>query len=77
MQKDILEGMLADMKKHHRDKGDLLNNSIELRLNKSLKNYYSELMSTYNVLVRKDAIRVMRKAHREEAKKKNDSTLND
>lgn len=53
MFKSNLDKMLADLKSHKRDKKVLINLYIEQRLNKSLKNYYEELLSTQNMIIRR------------------------
>ena len=58
--------MLDDLASHNRKKKELLPMYVNLRLDKSLKNYYEELLSVYDSLVRKDAAKVLKKINREE-----------
>lgn len=63
-----LRNMLNDLSEHHRDKSELLTHYVNSRLDKSLKNYYEELMQTYDYLTRRDAERVLRRALKEDKK---------
>lgn len=63
-----LRNMLNDLSSHHRDKSELLTHYVNSRLDKSLKNYYEELMQTYDYLTRRDAERVLKRALKEEKK---------
>ena len=63
-----LRNMLNDLSEHHRHKSELLTHYVNSRLDKSLKNYYEELMQTYDYLTRRDAERVLRRALKEEKK---------
>ena len=62
----MLLHMLDDLASHNRKKKELLPMYVNLRLDKSLKNYYEELLSVYDSLVRKDAAKVLKKINREE-----------
>ena len=58
--KDIILGMLSDIKKHQRDKDALLAEYVQIRLDKSLQTYYKELIDSYNVLQRFDEVKKLR-----------------
>ena len=58
--KDVILGMLSDIKAHQRDKDDLLAYYVQERLNKSLQVYYKELLDSYNMLQRFDEIKKLR-----------------
>lgn len=65
---NTLKYMLKDINKHKRDKNKLLEYYIQKRLNVSIKNYYRDLLETYDFLSHKDAkkvIRVMNKLDKE------------
>lgn len=64
----ILRGMLNDLSNHHRGRKQLLIEYVNNRLDKSLKSYYNELMSTYEMLSRRNATRVLKKLLSEEEK---------
>ena len=66
MDSNMLLHMLDDLASHNRKKKELLPMYVNLRLDKSLKNYYEELLSVYDSLVRKDATKVLKKINREE-----------
>ena len=66
MDSNMLLHMLDDLASHNRKKKELLPMYVNLRLDKSLKNYYEELLSVYDSLVRKDAAKVLKKINREE-----------
>lgn len=57
---NVLNHMLKDIKKHRRNKDKLLEYYIQKRLNMSLKNYYKELLETYDFLTHKNAKKVVR-----------------
>ena len=56
--------MLSDIRKHKRNKSDLLAYYIQKRLNLSLNNYYSDLNSNYNMLTRKDSLKVLKEINK-------------
>lgn len=66
MDSKMLLQMLEELASHHRNKKDLLPIYVNTRLDKSLKNYYEELLNIYDSLVRKDAAKVLKKMNREE-----------
>lgn len=55
-----LRKMLADLSQHHRDPKDLLPQYIQLRLDKSVKSYYDDLLRASAALERKEAQRVFK-----------------
>lgn len=61
-----LRGMLQDLSRHHRGRKQLLIEYVNSRLDKSLKSYYNELMSTYEMLSRRNATRVLKRLLSEE-----------
>lgn len=69
MNSKMLLHMLDDMSKHHRKRKDLLPEYVNARLDKSLKSYYEELISSYDALIRKDAAKVLRVMNKEDNKR--------
>ena len=65
MLSDALKDMLEELSTHHRDKKDLRKMYVIDRLNTSVKNYYTDLLTGYNELVKKDALKVMREMNKE------------
>lgn len=59
--KIILNHMLQDLKKYNGKRKDLLVKYVNDRLDKGIHSYYEELMSSYDMLVRRDAQKVLRK----------------
>lgn len=55
-----LRNMLLDIQRHERDQAGLLEHYIQLRLDRSLINYYTDLMQTYDFLSHRDAQRVLK-----------------
>lgn len=60
----ILNNMLKDINKHKRNKNKLLEYYIQKRLKKSLKNYYKDLLETYNILSHKEPKKVFKTINR-------------
>ena len=58
---DTLNHMLKDLNSHHRKRKELLVKYVNKRLDKGLHNYYEELMASYDMLVRRDAQKVLKK----------------
>ena len=56
-----LNHMLEDLSKHHRNRKELIVEYVNSRLEKSLQNYYEELLSSYDELTRRDAAKVLKK----------------
>ena len=48
--KNILENMLIDINKHKTEEAKSLNYYVDMRLNKSVENYYKELLGSKNFL---------------------------
>lgn len=65
MNSRMLLHMLDDLNNHHRKRKELLPEYVNSRLDKSLKNYYEELISNYDALIRKDAAKVLRAMNKE------------
>ena len=65
MDSRMLLHMLGDLNNHHRKRKELLPEYVNSRLDKSLKNYYEELISNYDALIRKDAAKVLRAMNKE------------
>ena len=63
---DTLNGMLAQMRYHHRDREEVMRESVEMRLNKSLQTYFHDLTQTADYLSRRDEERVLRTMNRGE-----------
>lgn len=61
---DILENMLSDMSKYHRDKNEVLISAVTERLNNSIKTYYEELSHSLDYLKAKDEFKMMKKINR-------------
>lgn len=57
---DRLQTILDDLQKHHRDKSSIMEQSISIRLAKSVENYYKELSNSFEYLSHRDNIRVMK-----------------
>lgn len=53
--------MIEDIKNHERSKEVLLPFYIQKRMDLSIKNYYEELMQTYDELMKKDAFKVIKR----------------
>lgn len=66
MLSNILETMLSDMSKYHRDKNEILVSAITERLNNSLKVYYKELSDSLDYLRKKDELKMLKKMNRYE-----------
>lgn len=66
---DTLNSMILDLKKHDRNKQELIEEYINSRLDKSLKSYYEDLMQTYNSITKRDAARVLKKAMQSKGEK--------
>lgn len=62
--KKTLEHMLSDMEEHRRTRSVLFPIYIEKRLDTSIRNYYAELMQSYNALLHKTSNRSLRKIAR-------------
>ena len=60
MTTNTLHSMLKDLAVHNRDKRLLLDSYIQLRLDTSLANYYTELVQSCRSLARKDAGKVLK-----------------
>ncbi len=58
--KETFLSMLEDVKKHRRSKDNLLAYYIQKRLSLSLDNYYSDLINDYNMLTRRDSLKVLK-----------------
>ena len=56
-----LRTIYQDLQNHHRSKSEVLKNSIQERLNKSLMNYYSSLNRSLSFLQDKDIDRYRNK----------------
>lgn len=63
---NTLKSMLKDINKHKRDKNKLLEYYVQKRLNTSLKNYYKELLETYDFLTHREAKKVFKALNKEE-----------
>ena len=48
--KNILENMLIDINKHKTEEAKSLKYYVDMRLNKSVENYYKELLGSKNFL---------------------------
>lgn len=62
--KETFLNMLRDIKKHERDKDNLLAYYVQKRLNLSLDSYYSDLVNDYDMLTHRDSLRVLKEISR-------------
>lgn len=58
--KQILLNILSDIQEHKRDLQDLTEFYIQKRLNRSLINYYSDLLKDSNMILSRDAQKMLR-----------------
>ena len=56
-----LNAILGELETHHRDKNTLMKHYVEIRLNKSIRSYYEQLMASVNGIETINTNRVIRK----------------
>lgn len=61
MFKSKLYNIINDLNNHKRSKSALLSESIEERLNFALESYDKDIAESYDYLIRRDSLRVMKK----------------
>lgn len=67
MNEQLLREMLQDLSRHNGTREKLLPLYLQKRMDLSLKNYYEELMQTYEELTKRDAARVLKKMFSKES----------
>ena len=60
----MLYGMLEELEKHKRNREDIFRESVNERLNKSLKTYYDSVLKVCDKLETNDELRVLRKLNK-------------
>lgn len=63
--RDLILGMVQDIKDHQRPKSQLLPMYVAKRLNKQINSYYKDLLSNYDALVAYNEMKVMKRLTKE------------